>query len=94
MLVWGIRERVIDSFGSPCDTRRVDADRRTQLVSSIAIISGAVLIVVASIRWFVSGEMNPFPMIVGVVLALFGALYGLPSNVRAFRRALRGAPAP
>jgi VIT1/CCC1 family predicted Fe2+/Mn2+ transporter len=38
--------------------------------------------------------MNPFPMIVGVVLALLGALYGLPSNVRAIRRALRGAPAP
>jgi uncharacterized membrane protein YgaE (UPF0421/DUF939 family) len=67
----------------------VNADRRTQLVSSITVVAGALLIAAASVGWFLSGEMNPVLTFLGVVLALFGALYGLPSNIRAIRKATR-----
>ncbi|MFB2580940.1 hypothetical protein ACEXQD_06785 [Herbiconiux sp. P15] len=68
----------------------MNADRKTQLVSSIAVVTGSLLIVGASVGWFVSGELNPILTFSGVLVALFGVLYGLPSNIRAIRRAMKG----
>jgi hypothetical protein len=68
----------------------VDPYRKTQLVSSIAIITGSLLLLAGSLGGILFGELYPVLTFLGIPVALFGALYGLPSNIRAIRRSIRG----
>ncbi|MFG6504548.1 hypothetical protein [Microbacterium sp. P05] len=65
-------------------------DLKTQFLSSIAVLVGVSLMVAGAVVWFLAGELNPILAFIGVPLALFGALYGLVSDIRAIRGDARG----